>query len=61
MSPVMPVLTINKVENIDYLFEESKDHDLVRAIYKDCEYKDNFKGIENLKKYDQYPRQNGRF
>ena len=47
--------------DIDYLFEESKDHDLVRAIYKDCEYKNKFDGIENLEKYDQYPRHNGRF
>ena len=48
--------------NIDYMFVESKDHDLVRAIYEDCEYKgNNFKGIDSLKKYSQYPRHNGRF
>lgn len=48
--------------DVDYLFFESKDHDLVRAIYEDCEYKnDKFKGISSLKKYNYYPRDNGRF
>ena len=46
---------------VDYLFTESKDHDLVRAIYEDCEYTNNFKGIKNLIKYKQYPRNTGRF
>ena len=47
---------------VDYLFEESKDHDLVRAIYEDCEYKGKeFNGINSLKKYNEYPRHNGRF
>ena len=40
--------------NVDYMFTESKDHDLVRAIYENCEYKnENFKGIDELKKYNQ--------
>ena len=48
--------------SVDYLFKESKDHDLVRAIYENCEYNDGkFKGIESLKKYKEYPRHNGRF
>ena len=48
--------------SVDYLFKESKDHDLVRAIYENCEYNDDkFKGIESLKKYKEYPRHNGRF
>ena len=48
--------------DIDYLFSESKEHDLVRALYEDCEYKGSeYKGIESLTKYKTYPRDNGRF
>ena len=46
---------------VDYMFTESKDHDLVRAIYENCEYNNIFNGIKNLTKYKQYPRNNGRF
>jgi len=47
-------------------FKESIDHDLVRAIYKDCEYMgDTYPGVDNLEKLKQYPRGNapegGRF
>tara|TARA_R110001599_G_scaffold127036_3_gene300224 strand:+ start:172 stop:942 length:771 start_codon:yes stop_codon:yes gene_type:complete len=47
--------------DIDYLFTESKDHDLVRAIYKNCEYNKKFKGCKYLEKYEQYPTNIGRF
>jgi len=47
-------------------FKESINHDLVRAIYKDCEYMgDTYPGVDNLEKLKQYPRGNapegGRF
>ena len=47
--------------DVNYTLDESVDHDLVRAIYEDCHYKEEFSGINKLTKYKQYPRDNGRF
>ena len=48
--------------DIAYTLDESIDHDLVRAIYENCEYQGKtFTGVEKLTKYDKYPRGTGRF
>ena len=42
--------------DIGYTFDEYTDHDLVRGIYKDCEHAGpNYKGIEKLHKFKEYP------
>ena len=41
-------------------FEESEkgngNTDIIRAVFQNCEYKDEFIGIENLQKLSKYPR-----